>query len=361
MREKILLPMKALDIPKTLLPLLSQLTAVHRRELVSNPFNHSPSRLTASIQHLDVVDVDNTISTGVPRPSGGDIRVAELNAERGRFWCEFAAQIKRTPDLKAVDIWLLNEFDLGMARTKQQHTVRLLAHALGLNYAWAVEFIELTNGNEKEQLRTVGVENQFGLHGNAILSRWPLHNARVVRMPGMDRLYTSRGPETARGYEKRLGGRMTLLAETCAGADILVGATHAQTSWSRDAVHTAVSIEKLRVQTGDSTTHPRALIGGDTWNHTCHWIGMQKLTRRPAPKNVVVNGKVKLRRGGGDDYICARNLKLKSLTYFPAVGVATNGTPNGIGKEFPTSDHTFVTARVNCPECREWRCDGLRQ
>ena len=34
-----------------------------------------------------------------------------------------------------MDVWLLNEFDLGMARSAQEHTVRLLAYALKLNYA----------------------------------------------------------------------------------------------------------------------------------------------------------------------------------------------------------------------------------
>jgi hypothetical protein len=32
-------------------------------------------------------------------------------------------------------------------------------YALGLNYAWAAEFIELTNGNAEEQRRTAGTPN----------------------------------------------------------------------------------------------------------------------------------------------------------------------------------------------------------
>ena len=95
--------------------------------------------------------------------------LAELNAERGRYWCELAAQVLATPVLNQVDVWLLNEFDLGMARSEQQHTARLLAYALGLNYVWAAEFVELSNGNKQEQARTAGRENRWGQHGNAIL------------------------------------------------------------------------------------------------------------------------------------------------------------------------------------------------
>ena len=52
-----------------------------------------------------------------------------------------------------------------------------------LNYAWGVEFVELTNGNKGEQ-RRVGIvdANRDGLHGNALLSRWPLHGVSIVRI-----------------------------------------------------------------------------------------------------------------------------------------------------------------------------------
>ena len=168
--HNITLPSRAFDIPAALEPLLAQLTPERQRELKANPRNLTADELTASIEHLDLVDVDNTV---VPAGSVSParlpqlLRVAELNAERGRYWCEFAVQIRSTPALADVDIWLLNEFDLGMARSEQQHTVRLLAYALGLNYAWSTEFIELTNGNRNEQRRTHGMQNRWGLHGNA--------------------------------------------------------------------------------------------------------------------------------------------------------------------------------------------------
>ncbi|KAL1519165.1 hypothetical protein AB1Y20_003425 [Prymnesium parvum] len=207
--RRISLPTRAFDIPVGLKPLLSQLSHERREALRLNKDNLTADELTASVANLSFVDVDNSILADASTHPTGLIRVGELNAQRGRYWCEIALQIRETPALAAVDIWLLNEFDLGMARSQQRHTARLLAYALGLNYAWATEFIELSNGNRQEQLKTRGEHNLYGLHGNALLSRWPLTNGTVLRMPGMAKLFHGRPKDgdTAFGYEKRLGLR----------------------------------------------------------------------------------------------------------------------------------------------------------
>ena len=41
-----------------------------------------------------------------------------------------------------------------MVRSNQQHTTRLLAHALGMNYAWGAEFVELTAGDAGDREHT---------------------------------------------------------------------------------------------------------------------------------------------------------------------------------------------------------------
>ena len=38
----------------------------------------------------------------------------------------------------------MNEMYVGMARSDQQHAARLMAYHLGVNYAWGLEFVELT-------------------------------------------------------------------------------------------------------------------------------------------------------------------------------------------------------------------------
>ena len=422
------LPARAFDLPPHLTPLLEPLTPQARQRLRTNPQSLSADELTASISHLDLVDIDNSIAPASGGGEGGgeggcdggggggegggggggdgeaedvgrgatghahatkyaQLAVGYLNAERGRHWCELAVQIRRTPALRAVDVWVLNEFDLGMARSSQQHTARLFAYALGLNYAWAVEFVELSNGNKAEQARTKGQENRYGLHGNAILSRWPLRDARVVRMPGMAPLYSSKGFETAYGYEKRLGGRMTLFAHTAAHVQggprpthhepsvtraraehgvgaaasrcrpLLVASTHAQTVWGGLSAHTTPAIAAMRAQIerareraaqhehdAAAAAVPAVILGGDTWASTCRWIGLSSLVPRSSPKAVLDRqGKVQLTRHSGmDDYICAGNLTAVG----EPIRVPGRGQPLHGGAEFVLCDHVMIRATV---------------
>ena len=362
------LPTRAFEVPRDALgPLLSHLTPARRIELHANPTGLSPDELTASIPSLDAVDVDNTISdiSGRARvaghadgPAGQEwagsealpLRVAELNAQRGRYWCELAVQILANDSLRAVDVWILNEFDLGMARSEQEHTTRLLAYALGFNYAWGVEFVELTLGNREEQARLTGRgENRWGLHGNAILSRWPLSRPTVVRMPGMAELYKSRGPETAGGYERRLGGRMMLLASTplAGGPLVTVGTMHAQTSWwySRQPVHKKLVAEssgllRAKLAEFEQSEGHMLLLGGDTWPTTCGILGLDGLVNDRSPSNRLVGGKVHLSaRAGMDDFICGRGYDVvRGAVRLPCVGRLANSSH----AEFALSDHVFV-------------------
>jgi hypothetical protein len=62
------------------------------------------------------------------------------------------------------DVVILNEMGIGMARTDQQHTTKLMAQMLNMNYAWGLEFVELTDGDKEEQGMFGGLPNFHGLH-----------------------------------------------------------------------------------------------------------------------------------------------------------------------------------------------------
>merc|ERR1719262_1998750 len=82
-----------------------------------------------------------------------------------------------------------------------------------MNYAWGLEFVELTNGNAAEQELTKGMNNLLGLHGNAILTKCPLKEPTIVRDRLGDIYFSERATHgNAYGKEKRLGGRMALFA-----------------------------------------------------------------------------------------------------------------------------------------------------
>ena len=92
--------------------------------------------------------------------------------------------------LRDADVIILNEADLGMKRTDYLDVTSELAHALGMNYVFGVEFVEVDRlddlGVEKVQLEDPALAKQMqqdlkpdpsrclGLHGNAILSRYPI-------------------------------------------------------------------------------------------------------------------------------------------------------------------------------------------
>jgi endonuclease/exonuclease/phosphatase family metal-dependent hydrolase len=97
--------------------------------------------------------------------------------------------------LKQADVIVLNEADWGLKRSGYHNVAEELARAAGMNYAFGVEFVEvdpISTGTERfeemkpderrEVLNIIKVDkSRFrGLHGNAILSRYPLENVRLV-------------------------------------------------------------------------------------------------------------------------------------------------------------------------------------
>ncbi|MGB7438295.1 MAG: endonuclease/exonuclease/phosphatase family protein [Candidatus Acidiferrum sp.] len=98
--------------------------------------------------------------------------------------------------LKAADVWILNEVDWGVKRTEYREVVRELGKALNMNWAYGVEFLEVAptqlgtdtfdDGETTEQQKQLLQEFQVdknklrALHGNAVLSRYPIRDARLV-------------------------------------------------------------------------------------------------------------------------------------------------------------------------------------
>jgi endonuclease/exonuclease/phosphatase family metal-dependent hydrolase len=106
---------------------------------------------------------------------------------------ELSAQIDA---LQSADVIVLNELDWGMKRSDYQPVVKALAEALKMNWAYGVEFIEVdpkvlglqsfanvkneAERKELEDLFSVDKDRVLGLHGTAILSRYPLRDVKLV-------------------------------------------------------------------------------------------------------------------------------------------------------------------------------------
>jgi hypothetical protein len=88
---------------------------------------------------------------------------------------------KELADLRSADVIILNEVDLGMPRTAYANVAGELADALGMNYAYGVEFVELGPLSDSTEYHNVDTSRYRGLHGNAVLSRFPIRAASVHR------------------------------------------------------------------------------------------------------------------------------------------------------------------------------------
>ncbi len=223
-----------------------------------------PPRLerSAPARHL-VEQLDSALArvehtpANLPPPEGAPFyRVVAWNVRRGLAYDGILKLLRHDPILAEADVLLLTETDKGMARSGNRDVARELAHALGMHAAFVPCYLNLTKGNAAE--RSVEGENTAGLHGNAILSRYPLSELRIHSLPnGKDKLA---GPEKRVGRQRGLTARVAL-----PGLPLTVTCLHLDAHASR--AHRALQMEQVLEETTD-LGGPR-LIGGD-WNTTTY-------------------------------------------------------------------------------------------
>jgi len=180
-------------------------------------------------------------------------RAVAWNVERGLCFDEIVHFLKNHSTMAKADVLLITETDLGMARTKNRNVARELAEALGMNYFFAPSYLNLEKGNGNE--RDVEGENELGLHGNAILSRYPIHKPRILSIPNShDKMH---------GNEKRLGSQRALIATIdFAGSPLRVSCQHVNVRSTQEKRKKEIEATvKALIEEGDTP----ALIGGD-WN-----------------------------------------------------------------------------------------------
>jgi endonuclease/exonuclease/phosphatase family metal-dependent hydrolase len=137
--------------------------------------------------------------------SGGAavVRAVAWNIERGKRLAGIKRVLREHPVLRACDVLLLTELDYGMARTGNADVAREIAETLQMNYAFAPCYLALNKGSGVEA--DVAGENLQALHGNALLSRYPLRRAHAIALPN--------GKDKMAGKEKRLGQQRAVVAD----------------------------------------------------------------------------------------------------------------------------------------------------
>jgi endonuclease/exonuclease/phosphatase family metal-dependent hydrolase len=216
--------------------------------------------------------------------------------------------------MKQADVILLNEVDWGMKRTEYRNVVADLAAAMGMNYAYGVEFVEvdpIALGIEKfEELSpedaaqiagelSVDQSRYRGLHGNAILSRFPLKNVRLERFEHQPHDWYKQEVDSVKPLEKgrrkageiafgekisreiRRGGRMMLSADIAdariPGGQLTVIATHLEDKAKPEGRRK--QLEELLARIKD--TNSPVVLGGDmnTSTHDSTPVSVKRLLK----------------------------------------------------------------------------------
>lgn len=205
--------------------------------------------------------LDNVWSEDLAPPDaspGDSIKVVAWNIERGLRLDGILHFLEQHPLLIHADVVLLSELDWGMARTENRFVAREMASALRMNYAFAPCYLALTKGAGIE--KRAGGENQESLHGNALLSSFPIRNAHSLALPN--------GKDKMKGAEKRIGSQRAVIADIDHPAGpFRVVSLHLDAHSSQRHRY----LQMKQVLDHLDTLNPKlpVLIGGD-WNTTTH-------------------------------------------------------------------------------------------
>jgi endonuclease/exonuclease/phosphatase family metal-dependent hydrolase len=116
-------------------------------------------------------------------PDPARLMVVQWNVEHGNRFEQVLAALRDHPQLQDADLLLLQEVDLGMARSGNRDVAQELGRGLYRHAVWAPLFLETTVGRHADIELAGGRENLEGLFGLAILSRWPIGEAQIVELP----------------------------------------------------------------------------------------------------------------------------------------------------------------------------------
>ncbi len=152
---------------------------------------------------LDTLETGDFTDRTAAAPARPSYRFAAWNVERGTQFEGQVEALRRHPSLREADVLLLTETDSGMARSGNRNVARDLARALRMHYAFVPCYLNLTKGSGIEQ--DLPGANDLGLHGNALLSRYPIANQRPV--------FLENGVDIMASREKRIGRQAALAAD----------------------------------------------------------------------------------------------------------------------------------------------------
>lgn len=185
----------------------------------------------------------------------GEITLCAYNVERGLRLEDQLRAFGGDAGMPSPDVLLISEADRGCTRSGNRNVAREYARALGMCYVYGVEFVELPRF-----WGPGGAVRQPCEHGNAIVSRFPLGNVRLIRHRHT-RSWHSAVQRILRVGEPRLGGRVALAADVRIGERTLrVYSVHFE-SGGGSAEYREAQLKELTDDAAD--LQGGVVIGGD--------------------------------------------------------------------------------------------------
>ncbi len=155
-------------------------------------------------------------------PPAASIRLMSWNIERGARLRAVVSAISR----EKPEVCVFQEVDCNDARTGHRDIAALLARRFGLNYVFAREFQELSQGTRESP----------AYHGQATLTALPIRSPRLLRFSRqssrwLPRWYLPNWPF----FQRRLGGRIALVTEIHLGnTSVAIYNVHLESQGSRE-------------------------------------------------------------------------------------------------------------------------------
>lgn len=118
--------------------------------------------------------------------------------EHGKNFKGILETLRNRALVSRADIYFFPAVDIGMARSGNRNVVRDLALELGYNYFFSASYLHCGTFDQSHGQK----KNRLGLEGNAVLSRHPLTNLRIISLKNA--CDPMKGPDRKIGCEKAL-------------------------------------------------------------------------------------------------------------------------------------------------------------
>jgi endonuclease/exonuclease/phosphatase family metal-dependent hydrolase len=160
-----------------------------------------------------LADSLDTVRTAAYSYSSGfhaSLNLLNWNIDRGKNLPGIEEAMRQTK----ADLCIFQEVDLGARRTHGEDIARDLASTFAMNYAFAPEFQELSQGTEAGA----------AYHGQAILTTFPILSSRLLRFRNQSGFWKPNALMVSKLplFQRREGGRIAQVAELDNGGHKLV-------------------------------------------------------------------------------------------------------------------------------------------